>query len=60
VQLEARCSNVGHGSSEPAPIAEQPGCGRDGGLLTEAGIKRTPEKTNTFGGRRATIGTCAQ
>jgi hypothetical protein len=51
MQLKARCSNVGQGGSESAPIAEQPGCGHDRGLLAEDGIKRTPEKTNTFGGR---------
>jgi hypothetical protein len=47
VQQEARCSNVGHGGSESAPVAERPGCGHDRGAGD--GIKRTPEKTITFG-----------
>ena len=51
VQLEARCSNIGHGGRESAPIAEQPGFGHDRGLPAEDGLRRAPEKTNTFGGR---------
>jgi hypothetical protein len=33
VQPEARCSDVGHGGGESAPIAEQPGRGQDRRLL---------------------------
>ena len=55
MQLKALCSNVSHGGSQSAPVAEHPGSGHDRGLLAEDGIRRPPEITHTFGGRNTHI-----